>query len=123
MGMTHVEVDLANVAAPENTRRIRFLVDSGAIYSVVPKSLLAELGIVPFAEDSFFLANGDKITRSRGAALFKYGERIGAADVVFGEEGDSNLLGAFTLEALGLGLNPLKRELYEIPMMLASAAQ
>ena len=39
--------------------------------------------------------------------------------MIFGEEGDSNLLGAFTLEALGLALDPLRRELRELPMMLA----
>ncbi|MBI4201644.1 MAG: hypothetical protein HY532_00830 [Chloroflexi bacterium] len=34
--------------------------------------------------------------------------------------GDSNLLGAFTLEALGLALDPLHRELRELPMILGS---
>jgi hypothetical protein len=80
--------------------------------------VLQSLGIEPVAEDSYFLANGDKITRRRGIAVFRYGERIGGADVIFGEEGDSNLLGALTLEALGLGLNPLRRELIELPMLM-----
>ena len=51
-------------------------------------------------------------------ALFKYGDQVGVADVIFGEEGDNNLLGAFTLEALGLALDPLRRELKPIPMIL-----
>ncbi|PIU50870.1 aspartyl protease, partial [Candidatus Desantisbacteria bacterium CG07_land_8_20_14_0_80_39_15] len=55
----------------------------------------------------------------KGIALFKYGNKIGGADVIFGEEGDSTLLGAFTLEALGLMLDPLKRELKQLPMVLA----
>ena len=118
MSLTHVELEIANVSNPERIERVRFLVDSGAVYSVVPGRILTDLGIQPIAENSFFLANGDKITRRRGVALFKYGERIGGADVVFGEAGDSNLLGALTLESLGLGLNPLRRELYEIPMLL-----
>ncbi|MCH7744989.1 MAG: aspartyl protease, partial [Chloroflexi bacterium] len=37
---------------------------------------------------------------------------------IFGEEGDSNLLGATTLESLGLILDPLKRELRPLPMVL-----
>jgi hypothetical protein len=45
---------------------------------------------------------------------------IGGADVVFGEEGDSLLLGAFTLESLGLSLDPLRRELKALPMILAN---
>ena len=119
MGLTHVEIDIANPASPERTERVRFLVDSGAIRSVVPGILLVNLGIKSIAEDSYLLANGDKITRSRGVALFRYEGRVGGADVIFGQAGDSNLLGVLTLEALGLGLNPLTRELYELPMMLA----
>lgn len=58
------------------------------------------------------------MARKKGVAVFKFRERIGGADVIFGEPGDTNLLGAFTLEALGLSLDPLKRELNELPMML-----
>jgi hypothetical protein len=65
------------------------------------------------------LADGSKILRKKGVALFKFGERIGGADVIFGQEGDSVLLGMFTLEALGLALDPLRRELKPLPMVLA----
>jgi hypothetical protein len=51
--------------------------------------------------------------------VYRYNGRVGVADVIFGEEGDATLLGALTLEALGLSLDPLKRELRELPMMLA----
>ena len=78
-----------------------------------------KLGINPLAEQQFRLADGSKIARKKGGALFKYGEHIGVANVIFGEEGDSQLLGALTLEALGLALDPLKRELKSLPMILA----
>ena len=39
--------------------------------------------------------------------------------MIFGEPGDYTLLGVVTLEELGLGLNPLKRELLPLPMILA----
>ena len=60
-----------------------------------------------------------KIARKKGVAVFRYGERLGGADVISGEEGDSTLLGAFTLEALGLSLDPLRRELKPLPVLLA----
>lgn len=119
MGLTYLEVEIANVSNPEVRETIRFLVDSGAIYSVVPSPILERLGIQPISNQTFRLADGSTMVRRKGVALFRYGASIGGADVIFGEEGDSNLLGAFTLEALGLGLNPLKRELMEIPMMIA----
>ncbi|NIR52446.1 aspartyl protease [candidate division KSB1 bacterium] len=119
MGITVLKVKVGNPANPEVLEEIEFLVDSGAIYSVVPSKILKKLGIKPLAEEEFRLANGEHIKRKKGGAVFKYGERVGVADVIFGEEGDSLLLGAFTLEALGLTLDPLRRELKPLPMMLA----
>ena len=119
MGLTVLEMEVGNPAAPEVTEKIEFMVDSGAIYSVVPTPILERLGIKPLTEQEFRLANGDKIVRKKGVAIFKYGDRIGGADVIFGEEGDSVLLGTFTLEALGLSLDPLRRELKPLPMMIA----
>jgi len=119
MGLTVLEIEIGNPANPEITEKIDLLIDSGAVYSVVPAPVLERLGIKPLTEQEFRLADGTKIVRKKGIALFKYGDKIGGADVIFGEEGDSILLGAFTLEALGLALNPLKRELKPLPMILA----
>jgi predicted aspartyl protease len=120
MGLTSVRLHVGNVTAPEVTEEFEFLVDSGAIYSVVPADVLERLGVRPIAEQEFRLANGTRIVRKRGIALFRYGDRVGGADVIFGEPGDELLLGAFTLESLGLCLDPLRRELRPIPMILAA---
>jgi len=119
MGLTVLEVGVANPAQPECTIPVEFLIDSGTIYSVVPAAILEDLGIRPLADQSFRLADGSKITRKKGVAVFRYKDQVGGADVIFGEEGDSTLLGAFTLEALALALDPLKRELRPLPMILA----
>lgn len=118
MGLSALEIEVGNPAHPEDTRPVEFLIDSGAIYSVVPATLLEELGIQPLADETFRLADGSKIVRKKGGALFRYKEKVGVADVIFGEEDDSCLLGALTLEALGLALDPLKRELKPLPMIL-----
>ena len=118
MGLTVLEIEVGNPANPSVTEPVEFLIDSGAIYSVVPTDILNRLNIQPLIEQPFRLANGTTIRRKKGIALFKHGERIGGADVIFGEEGDSVLLGAFTLEALGLALDPLRRELHPLPMIL-----
>jgi predicted aspartyl protease len=118
MGLTHIDLEIANVASPERSTQLTFLVDSGATYSVVPTPILEDLGIAPITSQVFTLANGQKITRQKGGAVYRYGERVGVADVIFGEEGDANLLGAFSLEALGLALDPLRRTLIELPMLL-----
>ena len=119
MGLTFLAIDIANPARSEEFHTERFLVDSGAVYSVVQRPVLDALGIRPHSRRTFTLANGDQIERHLGDALFRYKEHRGAAPVIFGEPGDSNLLGIVTLEALGYVLDPLKRELRALPMLLA----
>jgi clan AA aspartic protease len=118
VGITFLDVEIGNPADPEKTLTVEFMVDSGAIYTVAPSTVLDELGIKPISEEKFWLANGEKIIRKRGIAFFRYGDRVGGADIIFGEEGDSNLLGATTLESLGLALDPFKRELKPLPMII-----
>jgi len=119
MGLTYIEATIANPAHPRRTARLKFLVDSGALYSVVPASVLRRLGIKPGKTKTFFLADGSEIKRSIGQALFRLNGDEGASPVIFGEEDDSILLGSVSLEALGFVLDPLKRELRPLPMILA----
>ena len=119
MGLTVLKIEVGNPANPDVMERLEFLVDSGAIYSIVPTPILTKLGIKPLAREEFRLADGSTISRWKGVALFRYDGKVGGADVIFGEEGDSMLLGAFTLEALGLALDPIRRELKPLPMILA----
>ena len=116
MGVTTLTVEVANNAAPEVTESLEFIVDSGAVFSVVPTEVLRRLGIRPVQQQTFQLANNTRIVRWKGGALFKFREYVGFSEVIFGEEGDATLLGAHTLEAFGLGLDPIKRELR--PMLL-----
>jgi predicted aspartyl protease len=90
------------------------------MYSVVPTSVLQRLGIKPGKTKTFILADGTEIKRSLGQALFRMNGEEGASPVVFGEKGDSTLLGSISLEVLGFMLDPFKRKLRPLPMMLAS---
>jgi predicted aspartyl protease len=118
MGLTTLEIEIANPAKPGKGESIELLVDSGAIYSVIPVTTLWRLGIRSDGREEFVLADGSRITRRKGIAKFRYRERFGGGDVIFGEPGDSTLLGALTLEALGLTLDPIRRELKPLPMIL-----
>lgn len=120
MGLTVLCLQVANPSRPDAGEGVEFLVDSGAVYSVVPARVLRRLRIRPLTTEEFRLADGSVIRRKKGGAVFRLGERVGVADVIFGEPGDSVLLGALTLEALGLSLDPLRRQLRALPMVLAS---
>lgn len=119
MGLTHVRLRIANPARPKRSAELKFLVDSGAVYSVVPATLLHKLGIKAHSKRVFTLADGTEITRQIGDVTFRTDGRQGAAPVIFGEEGDSTLLGVVSLEALGMILDPMRRELRPLPMVLA----
>ena len=118
MGVTTLTLQVANPAAPEVTESLEFTVDSGATFSVVSADVLQRLGIQPLQQETFELANNARIVRRTGVALFKFREYQGGAPVIFGEPDDATLLGALSLEALGLGLDPIKRELHRIRLTL-----
>jgi predicted aspartyl protease len=122
MGLTVLTLDVAAPADPARREAVDFLVDSGAVYSFVPRPVLERLGITPHARQRFRLADGSAIERDRGDALFFYAGRRGAAPVIFGEPGDAALLGAITLESLGLALDAIRRDLVPLPLIVARAA-
>ena len=119
MGIANAILTVREHRKAEKAAEVEFLVDSGAVYSLVPGKILDELGIEPYREMSFSLADGTSIKRRISSAYFEF-ERVGGpAPVVYGEEGDTPLLGATTLEPMGLVLNPFYRTLHPIRMMQA----
>ncbi len=113
MGITQVSLIIKNLANPKRQFEGNFLVDSGATHTVVPSSVLKKLGIKSQGIEKFVLADGKIIERKVGSVLYEYQGIERAAPVLFGEKDDNLLLGVFTLEALGLTLDPLKRQLYK----------
>jgi predicted aspartyl protease len=118
MGLTTVRLRIRKNGESEQFFDDDFLVDSGAVYTVAPGQALERIGVRPREERAFLLANGDRIIRKIGEAYFEFGGKGGTAKVIFGQAGDNNLLGVMTLEALEVILDPLKRELRPMPMLL-----
>ena len=71
----------------------------------------------PHSAREFILGNGEIVRRQMGTALFEYHGIRGDSLVMFGEPGDTPLLGAQTLEGFGLILDPFRRELKPLPML------
>jgi clan AA aspartic protease len=112
MGLTDVSLVVSNPSNPSKVHEGRFLVDSGAMYTVVPARVVKELGLTPEFEQSFELADRSVIKRMIGSAVVGYGDRKIAVPVILGEKNDDAMMGATTLESLGLALNPLERKIY-----------
>lgn len=100
------------------------LVDTGATYSMLPSSLLRDLGVEPSIEREFTLANGIKQRMGLGEVRFRIepaevGNGNGVVDevtsrVVFGPE-DRFLLGAVTLQTFGLIADTTHHKLIPAP--------
>ena len=119
MGLTNQRLVVKESHRSRRKAAVSFLIDSGAVYSVVPGPTLRKLGIRPHRRVEFLLADGRAITRKVGDAYFEFQGEGGAAPVIFGEKGDEPLLGATTLESIGLVLDPFKRRLIPMRMLLA----
>jgi predicted aspartyl protease len=118
MALTHVR---GRVSRPGSRRgvEIRFLVDTGAVYTVLPERTWRALGLKPQRRAEFELADGTTITRGVSECRFTVRGQTATSPVVLGGPDDAPLLGAVTLETLGLMVNPLSRELLPMRLMLA----
>ena len=70
---------------------------------------------------SLALADGTHRAHDVGEAFFELGERGGTSKVVFGPPNVTPLLGALTLESLGLMVNPVTREVLPMRLFLAAS--
>ncbi len=114
MGITYIEGEVSG--SDETTRNVRFLVDSGASYSLLAEADWKALGLTPKRTAKFELADGTRIERAISECHVSLPQGEGHTPVILGEEGDQPLLGVITLEILGLVLNPFQRKLQ--PMRL-----
>jgi len=87
------------------------LVDTGASYTVVPCGLLAELGVEPFGRRAAALADGHRVTYDIGRAMATVDGHTETTLVLFGDDGTLPLLGAYTLEGMGLVVDPAEGRL------------
>ncbi len=119
VGTFAVKVTVLNSLDPSKTATVECLVDTGAAYSQLPSDLLDSLGITHFDERPAIFADGRRSLCRVGRAEFIYDRRQTPALVIFGEPGAPALLGAMTLEGLGLDVDPIGKRLIPIEIPLA----
>jgi len=116
MGVTFIEGVVTGPAGKRAT--VRFLVDSGATYTLLPEKVWKEIGLVPKRTLTFTLADGTTVQRRVSECHISLPQGEGHTPVILGEPGDEALLGVVTLEVWGLMLNPFTRELQPMRMFL-----
>jgi len=116
MGITYVE---GRVKGPSGRQEnVKFLIDSGATYSLLPKTVWEAIELKPKRKLSFTLADGTTIDRAVSEAFVVFPQGEAHTPVILGEEGDGALLGVVTLEIIGLVFNPFDRTLRPMRMLL-----
>jgi len=116
MGISYIK---AKVKGKKKTGiTVKFLIDSGATYTLLPEKVWKELGLKPKREVKIILADGTEITRKVSECYIELPQGDGHTPVILGEKGDEAVLGVVTLEILGLIFNPLKRTLEPMRMLL-----
>jgi len=116
MGITYVEGRVKGPSGKEKT--VKFLIDSGSKYSLVPKKVWKAIGLKPKRRMSFILADGTTVERAVSEAYIVLPQGEAHTPVILGKERDEALLGVVTLEILGLVFNPFDRTLNPARMLL-----
>jgi len=118
MGIVHIKAVIKQNKVAKKKAEERFLVDTGAQYTLIPKEIVDKLALKPMREQEFILADGNSVIRKIGEAYIEMDKHQGTTTVILGEKGDSALLGTVTLDQMGLIVDPFKRELRAIKALL-----
>lgn len=120
MSVFTVKATIVSLTDPARRLTTELLVDTGAVYSMLPRSALVSLGVAPRSQRRFRLGDGRSVLWDFGDAIFIVDGYQAPSPVIFGEEDSPQLLGAVTLEAMGVGMDPVNKTRIPIEGLLAS---
>lgn len=121
MGATYVDVTIRNPADPQRSWTGKFLVDTGAFDSLVPRVHLEEIGLEPRGRRDYVLADGKPVSLDITIAEIEFEGEVVGGTIVYGDEGAEPLLGVTALESGGFEVDPRNEELKRLPAVLLKA--
>ena len=113
MGTFYVTIQVAD-RFRERYAHIDALVDTGSTYTSLPEGLLDELGIDKDEVRQFELADNRIVEYPLGETRVRINDREKTVPVIFAPDDATPLVGATTLEILGLGIDPIAEELVPV---------
>ena len=112
MGLTRVPVQLRSFGSKETeTFKANFLVDTGALDSMVPASELRKIGIEPVGKRTYELASGELLDYEYGHAEMSFLDEIIVTHIVFGPDNTEPILGRIALHTAGFIVDPVNEKL------------
>ena len=111
MGTTHVTVAVSDLAKTKKPYEATFLVDTGAIDCMAPKSRLTKAGIRSEGKDVYELANGQPVEYEYGFARITFMGSETVVQIILGPEDIEPILGVVALENVGIAVDPVSKTL------------
>ena len=117
MGLSNVPIEVGD-SQGERFQIVEAPVDTGATFSIVPAPILDGLGVEPQRSGSFELADGSFRDYRIGETILRVeGDEVHSV-VVFGDEDMGSILGAYTLERIGLAVDSSRQRPFRVPYRL-----
>ena len=100
-----------NPASPSRVEEVELLVDTGASYSWFSRQRVEALGIRPTGRMQFRTVDDRMLERKVAPVFIPSDGHVGGDTIMVAESGDAEVLGAHTLESLGLAADPVQKKL------------
>jgi clan AA aspartic protease len=123
MGTFSVRFTVRHPVHGNQQRELDGLVDTGALFSQIPTDVLSQIGITPSGTRAVHYADGTRDVVPVAKADIAVDGVETATVVLCGRAGSLVLLGATTLETLGLGVDPIHKKLIPIEAPMAAAGE
>jgi predicted aspartyl protease len=111
MGTFSAKLRIWNPAQPEKAEEVVAMVDTGAAFSWIHRERLERLGMVALRRMGFRAIDGSIIERDTAAVWVGSNGFTGPDTVVVAERNDMEVIGAHTIEGLGLAADPVQKKL------------
>lgn len=116
MGMTYAEV---RIMGPLGETSLPLVVDTDSLLTWVSRDRIAVIGIRPKGVRRIRTIDGSEVDREMGEVLMEVMGEKTTRLVVLAEPGDAEVLGADSLDSLGLEVDPATRAIRKIEVFAA----
>ena len=116
VGITHVTAKIRNPAMPAKYWEGLFLVDAGAVDSLVPRKHLETIGLKSKSQRIYELADGSEIKMDITTADIEFMGDIVGGTIIFGDNDAEPILGVTALESVGIEIDPQNQRLKRMPV-------
>jgi predicted aspartyl protease len=121
MGTFSVKLRVWNPVQPGDVEELDAYVDTGAAFSWISRTRLERLGVVSSRKMGFRTIEGRLLERDM-ATVYVATDKYSVPDVVvMAEVGEMEVMGAHTIEGLGMAADPVQKKLVPKVMLALTA--